>query len=422
MDHVFMLDDTKDKLLINRRAMLVLGSLASASEVFSRTGVARLSESFARYDFAGGLKENKSACIYWNARARQLVSEHRLDPVYASRTYALLSLAQAIAAQSAVNSSVVSNNRNFERAIINAGVSAASIRFLSLSFPTAVDHNTSIQQVATDLRSSGLNGKNIEKIIEPAVEIASRVVDRRAGDGSDSQIEINAPKGRACWYSMDGLPAVRPNWGSVKTLCVDAIDRFVPGPPPDIDSAEFKAALIDVKRRSSRVTRDQKAMIDYWADGVGTATPSGHWNLIGCNYLSDTQKNETERANILAVLNIAMFEAGIACWGTKFKYWFARPSQVDPTIVVSLKVPNFPSYFSGHSAFSGAASTVLSHFSNKPNTFKAMANAASQSRVLCGIHYKFDCDTGLRVGREIGEHTVKTLASSQSLAELLERK
>lgn len=368
-----------------------------------------------------GQTETKSACIYWNARARQLVSRYGQDPVYASRTYALLSLAQGISAHIASQSDVVKKNEKFLPAIVNSGVSAASIHFLSSAFPGAVNHDESIQGVISDLKSSDLSSDKIEAVIKIGIDTASLVINRRAADGADQEVEVIPPEGPGCWISMEGRRPIRPYWGKVKTLCAGAIQQYVPGPPPNIQSSEFKAALREVRQISTKVTPAQEAIIQFWADGVGSATPTGHWNLIACNYLGKSEKSEAECATILALLNIAMFDAGVACWSTKYKYWLARPSQLDAKIPVRLRIPNFPSYFSGHSAFSSAASVVLTRFfGNESKALKTMAIQASESRVLCGIHYKFDCEAGLRVGREIGEHSVKTLASSQSLVQLLE--
>ena len=415
-----MLDDPNEKLVLSRRALLVLGTLASASEVVSRTRIVGLSWFRRGQDFAGQT-EKRSACIFWNARARQLVMEYRQDPVYASRTYALLSLAQAIAGQAASDSDVVRKNGDFASEIVNASVSAASISFLASSFPREIDEDENIQRVISGLQALRLNSENIKSVIALGVDNASLVIDHRATDGADREIEVNPPRGRKFWYSLENRPPVRPYWGSVKTLCIGSIQNYLPAPPPEIYSPEFKAALKDVRQKSSNATPDQQAMIQHWADSIGTPTPTGHWNLLACDYLSNSEKNETERANVLALLNIAMFDAGVVCWATKYKYWLARPSQVDKTIVVRLKVPNFPSYISGHSTFSSAAAAVLSHFFNSESkALKTMANQASDSRVLCGIHYKFDCQVGLQVGHKIGEDTVKRLTSSQSLLELLE--
>jgi membrane-associated phospholipid phosphatase len=104
---------------------------------------------------------------------------------------------------------------------------------------------------------------------------------------------------------------------------------------------------------------------------------------------------------------MAVADAGICCWDTKSYYYTARPTQIDPSIK-TIGLPNFPSYTSGHSTFSGAAATVLGYIfpADKPK-FDAMAQEASMSRIYGGIHYRSDCEVGLRCGNAIGSFSVR---------------
>ncbi|HEY0154431.1 MAG TPA: vanadium-dependent haloperoxidase [Longimicrobium sp.] len=107
---------------------------------------------------------------------------------------------------------------------------------------------------------------------------------------------------------------------------------------------------------------------------------------------------------MLALLNIAMMDASIACWEAKYTYWLLRPSQADTSIRTVISVPNFPSYPSGHAAFSGAASEVLARlFPDDSARVRALADEAAQSRVFAGLHYPFDSTAGLIQGREIAQ-------------------
>ena len=98
-----------------------------------------------------------------------------------------------------------------------------------------------------------------------------------------------------------------------------------------------------------------------------------------------------------------MADAAICCWDNKYAYWLLRPSQADPAITTPVGLPNFPAYTSGHATFSGAAAQVLGTLipSCAPEV-DAMAEEAAWSRVLGGIHYRFDSDMGLKGGRLIG--------------------
>jgi membrane-associated phospholipid phosphatase len=110
----------------------------------------------------------------------------------------------------------------------------------------------------------------------------------------------------------------------------------------------------------------------------------------------------------MALLNMSMMDAAIVCWATKNLYFNPRPSQLNPKIKTITGLPNFPSYISGHSTFSGAAATVLGYIiPEKAEAYAAMANEASMSRMYGGIHFRSDCETGLTVGKNIGNYAVE---------------
>jgi hypothetical protein len=104
--------------------------------------------------------------------------------------------------------------------------------------------------------------------------------------------------------------------------------------------------------------------------------------------------SEVRAARAFALLNMAMHDAAVACWGTKFAYFNPRPSQLDPSIRTMMGLPNFPSYESGHSAFSAAAAEVLSYL--------FPAGAAD----FAAIHYPSDIEIGKQHGAVIGNYAV----------------
>ena len=81
-------------------------------------------------------------------------------------------------------------------------------------------------------------------------------------------------------------------------------------------------------------------------------------------------------ARLLALLDIAMADAAIACWEAKYHYVFWRPvtaiplpntdgnpaTSSDPSWMPLFATPNHPEYPSGHSTVSGAAAVVLASF------------------------------------------------------------
>ena len=109
------------------------------------------------------------------------------------------------------------------------------------------------------------------------------------------------------------------------------------------------------------------------------------------------------------MLNTAQADAFIACWDAKYAYWSLRPvtairRSIDPTWLSYIATPPFPSYVSGHSSTSGAASTVLgAFFPERAEALDAMAEEATASRLYGGIHYRSDNEAGLELGRRVGD-------------------
>ena len=116
-----------------------------------------------------------------------------------------------------------------------------------------------------------------------------------------------------------------------------------------------------------------------------------------------------------AFINMALADAFVTCWATKYRYWIARPFQRIPGFTTVIPTPNFPTYTSGHSTISGAASEVLAAlFPDKASFFRSKADEAARSRLYGGIHFPHDNDEGLAVGRRVGEKVVARLRADQA--------
>jgi hypothetical protein len=154
-------------------------------------------------------------------------------------------------------------------------------------------------------------------------------------------------------------------------------------------------------------TRENYRIVHFWADGAGTSTPAGHWDRIAAEDWVGKNFSEVRWARNMALLNMAMMDAAIVCWDTKMFYFNPRPTQLNPKIKTLTGIPNFPAYISGHSTFSGAAARILGHIMpEKATAYDAMAQEASLSRMLAGIHYRADCEQGLITGQKIGDYAV----------------
>lgn len=228
----------------------------------------------------------------------------------------------------------------------------------------------------------------------------------------DSLTKRCVERGEIAWKSLEDSPRpmMLPFYGNVMPWNTDKATIYsisTSVPPLSTKSAEFTAQVAEVKNYTTNPTRENIAIVNYWADGAGTHTPPGHWNQIAEKYIIEGKMSEVRAARNYALLNSAMMDAAISCWYTKSYFYVPRPSQIDNSIKTLTGLPNFPSYTSGHSTFSAAACTVLSYiFPEGANSFKSQANEASRSRLLGGIHYRMDCDGGLKIGEAVGAKAV----------------
>ncbi len=159
---------------------------------------------------------------------------------------------------------------------------------------------------------------------------------------------------------------------------------------------------------SQSLTDQQRRIANLWADGAGTVTPPGHWNAIAIDLVSGRGWSTLRSARLFSALNTAQADAFIACWDAKYAYWSLRPVTairrlIDPAWLSYIATPPFPSYVSGHSTTSGAASTVLSaFFPRRADELNGKAEDAAVSRLYGGIHFRSDNEAGLLLGHRVG--------------------
>ena len=201
------------------------------------------------------------------------------------------------------------------------------------------------------------------------------------------------PIGLGNWVSSSA-PIVVGAYGARPFFLTSTSELRLP-PPPTFGSAAYLAALAEVRSISDSRTIEQVAIAQKWAPFSGVL-----WNGIATNLLDKYQRSELESARILAYAGTASFDALIGCFDTKFAYWFIRPPQADPAITLPIGMPNHPSYPSAHSCDTGAWQTVLTDaFPGERASLEGIAQEAAMSRVYAGIHYRFDIEGGLAIGR-----------------------
>jgi membrane-associated phospholipid phosphatase len=362
------------------------------------------------------------------------------NPPYASRAYSYVAVAQYEALKVAWYYKYLHNRPSPAQVDIgvrslmpatgvpaypseDAVVSGVTAELLKLLFPTAVEKITlkAAEQRQAALLSGRASSSDIAAGLALGQAVAAVFTARAGTDGMrtaggltayQAMSDAAAARGEIPWHSMETPP--RPPmlalFGTVKTWMMTVTDVLFerPGPPPSTSSAQMQQELAEVKSAVNHLTRQQLAIVYKWADGASTPTPPGHWNLIAHPYLETANFSEVRTARAFALLNMAMHDAAVVTWDTKFAYYNPRPSQLDPGIRTVIGLPNFPSYISGHSTFSAAAADVLSYlFPSGAAFFGAQRDEAALSRLYGGIHYRSDIDVGKTVGARVAGYTIR---------------
>jgi hypothetical protein len=78
-------------------------------------------------------------------------------------------------------------------------------------------------------------------------------------------------------------PPLEPLAGTCRTWSLDNGSQLRPDPPPAYGSPSFLAEMNEVYRVSQTLTDEQRRIAAYCAEGAGTVTPAGHWNVIAAD-------------------------------------------------------------------------------------------------------------------------------------------
>lgn len=322
-------------------------------------------------------------------------------PPFLFRIYTLLSVAQYAAVNSA---------REDRAASPDAAVAAASAAVLTQLFTDSTVRASIARELARDLGQARTGSRGAELAL----------AGQRLGDDVAARVTAWAPppfslvgpwngtipKGPGMWYSAPGVPPIGIGMTHARPWLLDSASQLRPGAPPAYGSPTWQAALEEVRRVARERTPEQTKIAQNWNSG----DPWAVWNETASAAILRNHLSDADATRVLAVLNAAASDAVVACFDAKYHYWTIRPSQADTTVVLadSVDLPNFPSYPSGHACSAGAFDAVLGHyFPQERAEFTRIAEEQAMSRLYGGIHYRFDNDGGLALGRLVARHDVE---------------
>jgi hypothetical protein len=346
---------------------------------------------------AAGRRAARAAAAGDSAALRRIA---QTPPLILFRVYTLLSLAQY---------GVVNSPRDNRSASPEVAVASASAAVLTELFTDSAVRASIARELARDLDQARTGSGGAERTIAGRTlgeDVARRVIAWAPAFNFVAPWKGTIPTGPGKWYSAPGIPPLGVTLATSRGWVLDSASQFRSGPPPAFGSPAHNAALEEVRRVARERTPAQTKLAQKW----NSLDPWAPWNETASAALRRHHASDAEATRVFAVLNIAASDAVIACFEAKYHYWTIRPSQADTTIVLaeSVSLPNFPSYPSGHACSAGAFDAVLGHyFPDERAEFTRIAEEQAMSRLYGGIHYRFDDDEGLALGRVVGRYAVE---------------
>jgi hypothetical protein len=313
--------------------------------------------------------------------------------------------------------------------------------------------------------------------------VATQILAARANDGTEEVMQPGyVASGEPGFHAVDPMHPDQGYYGSgashVTPFAMGDVNHFearelddatVAGRAEFLASPEYTNAFNEVlayggngTTSPTQRTHEQTVIGIYWGyDGrPGLGTPPRLYNQIAQTIAKQRHNTEGQNARLFALVNIAMADAGIASWNTKYDDAVWRPVMglrygdddgnpatdgdanwqplgapaSNPRPGETNFTPPFPAYTSGHATFGAAAFQILTRFygsdeikftfvsdeyngktkdadgSVRPlirRSFDSFTEAKlenAQSRIYLGIHWAFDRDEGIKQGDAVANY------------------
>lgn len=332
------------------------------------------------------------------------------------------------------------------RFFLPASLNAAYGEIVRQFFPTAPPHLLERIQVLESGQSEALRKQTEPEIYRVSANYGKRTAlavwrwSAKDSIGHDAFLynydrAYLPPQCPGCWQpgGEHPMPALLPHWGAGRTFIVPAgaVEVRPPAPFNEQSGSAYYAEAMEVYTLSRPLSRENHWIAELWSDDVPgfTVTPAGRWIAITNQAVEKAQLPLQKMLELYLKLGFGLSDALVTCWAAKYRFNRERPEDyirrnIDAGWKSLHESPPFPAYPSGHSALGAVAAELLASFlgenfeltdrthenrkefagkARKYRSFDEMAHENAVSRVALGVHFRTDCEEGLRLGKIIGQ-------------------
>jgi hypothetical protein len=299
---------------------------------------------------------------------------------------------------------------------------------------------SSLASIGSD--DSAENSRSIHRGIEWGQTVADAIWAWRSTDGFTASLPpFLGATDPGQWRPTPPalLPGVGVQFSQMTPWVMQSAASFRPVAPTLLSSERYIADFNEVKLmgKSDSIARtaDQTLYSTFWNSATGTY----FWNQVAVSLSEERNLTLSQKSRLLTLVNLAYADAGIGCFEAKYFYNFWRPVTAIPLAAADanpftlaeaswtplLVTPAFPEYPSGHACTSSAAARVLSSYFGEntsffvgsdnstmagvirffPN-FTAALQEVNNARVYGGIHFRYACEEGERLGKNVANYVL----------------
>ena len=203
-------------------------------------------------------------------------------------------------------------------------------------------------------------------------------------------------------FGQSLTPTIEPKAGTWKTWVISSGKDFRVPPPPDAGVTKAELAWLHdaVAEKNPNIT----GSVTFWS----ASAPAYRWIELINNRALTAAPLTPYPHRVYTYVAMAMYDATVATWDSKYMYNRPRPSELDPTLQTKGATQRSPSYPSEHAATAAAAAGVLAYFfPNEAASFQSLAEQAGKSQLYAGLQFPTDYLAGMELGRRVAERVVE---------------